>query len=70
MGIIITTPYRSSTSRTDFTPAGNGQLAQETSSNSLSSGSYGQVELTYDPSALHSFPLSANNNLNQSNLPQ
>jgi len=63
-------PYRSSTSRTDFTPAGNGQLRQETSSKSASSGGYGQVELTYDPSALHSFTLSANSNLYQSNSPQ
>jgi ferric enterobactin receptor len=27
MGIIIATPYRSSTSSTDFTPPDNGQLA-------------------------------------------
>jgi ferric enterobactin receptor len=67
-GFYSSYPYRSNTSRTDFTPVGNGQLTQATSSNSAGGGGYGQVELTYDPSALHSFTLSAN--LYQSNSPQ
>ena len=63
-------PYRSSLSRTDFTPAGDGQLEQRTTSNRVGTGGYGQVELTYDPSPLHSFTLSANGNLYQSRSPQ
>ncbi|RYY11198.1 MAG: TonB-dependent receptor, partial [Cytophagaceae bacterium] len=65
-----TYPYRSSLSRTDFTTAGPGQFSQETSSSSQGGGGYGQVELTYDPSTLHSFTLSANGNLYQSDSPQ
>jgi ferric enterobactin receptor len=65
-----TYPYRSSTSRTDFTSAGTGQFNQQTTSSSESTGSYGQVELTYDPSALHSFTLSGNGNLYNSDSPQ
>ncbi len=65
-----TYPYRSSLSRTDFTTAGIGQFSQQTSSSSEGVGGYGQVEVTYDPSALHSFTLSANGNLYQSDSPQ
>jgi ferric enterobactin receptor len=65
-----TYPYRSSTSRTDFTTAGTGQFSQQTTSSSESGGGYGQVELTYDPSPLHSFTLSGNGNMYNSNSPQ
>jgi ferric enterobactin receptor len=65
-----TYPYRSSTSRTDFTSAGTGQFSQQTTSSSESGGGYGQVELTYDPSPLHSFTLSGNGNLYRSDSPQ
>ena len=63
-------PYRSSLERTDFGPAGNGQLTQQTTSNSEGGGGYGQLELTYDPSPLHSFTLSGNGNLYQNASPQ
>ncbi len=69
-GFYNTYPYRSSLSRTDFTPAGEGRLTQNTNSSSQGGGGYGQVELTYDPSPLHSFTLSADGNLYQSNSPQ
>jgi len=65
-----TYPYRSSLSRTDFTSAGTGQFSQQTSSRSEGVGGYGQVELTYDPSPLHSFTLSSNGNLYRSDSPQ
>jgi outer membrane receptor protein involved in Fe transport len=65
-----TYPYYSSTTRNDFTPAGTGLLRQQNTSSSEGLGGYGQVELTYDPSALHSFTLSANGNLYQSDSPQ
>jgi len=63
-------PYRSSLSRTDFTTAGDGQLEQRTESHSTGNGGYGQLELVYEPSPLHSFTLSGNGNLYQSRSPQ
>ncbi|WP_262920677.1 outer membrane beta-barrel family protein [Hymenobacter sp. 5516J-16] len=36
----------------------------------MGNGGYGQLELTYDPSPLHSFTLSGNGNLYRSNSPQ
>jgi outer membrane receptor protein involved in Fe transport len=69
-GFYNTYPYRSSTTRTDFTPTREGELLQRSTSESVGSGSYGQIELTYDPSKLHSFTLSANGNLYNSRSPQ
>ncbi|WP_324676522.1 TonB-dependent receptor domain-containing protein [Hymenobacter sp. GOD-10R] len=63
-------PYRSSLNRTDFTPTGEGQLEQRTESRSTGRGGYGQVELVYEPSPLHSFTLSGNGNLYLSRSPQ
>jgi ferric enterobactin receptor len=69
-GSYNTYPSRSSSSRTDFTPLGEGRLTQENSSQSESGSGYGQLELTYDPSPLHSFTLSGNTNIYQSVTPQ
>ncbi|MBX0291288.1 TonB-dependent receptor [Hymenobacter sp. HSC-4F20] len=64
-------PYKSSNERTDFLPGGaTGQLTERTTSRNVGSGGYGQVELTYDPSALHSFTFSGNGNLYSSRSPQ
>jgi len=64
-------PYRSSASRTDLAPdAVLGQLTQRSTSKNIGQGGYGQVELTYDPSPLHSFTLSGNGNLYRNSSPQ
>lgn len=63
-------PYRSSLNRTDFTSAGDGHLEQRTTSRSRGQGGYGQVELVYEPSPLHSFTLSTNGNNYLSRSPQ
>jgi ferric enterobactin receptor len=69
-------PFRSTDARTDFTtdPAGarsaQGQLSQVGNSRNQGGGGYGQLELTYDPSPLHSFTLSGNGNLYRSSSPQ
>jgi ferric enterobactin receptor len=64
-------PFKSSTNRTSFLPDGTtGQLTERTTSRNQGEGGYGQVELTYDPSPLHSFTLSGNGNLYNSNAPQ
>ncbi|AHJ99260.1 TonB-dependent receptor domain-containing protein [Hymenobacter swuensis] len=64
-------PFRSSTARTSFLPDGTtGQLTERTTSRNQGQGGYGQVELTYDPSPLHSFTLSGNGNLYANDAPQ
>ena len=64
-------PFKSTNSRTDFLdPATTGQLLEQTTSRNIGNGGYGQVELTYDPSALHSFTLSGNGNLYDSRSPR
>ncbi|WP_022822046.1 TonB-dependent receptor domain-containing protein [Hymenobacter norwichensis] len=63
-------PYKSSSTRTDFTSFGEGRLDQRTTSRSTGGGGFGQLELTYDPSPLHSFTLSGNGNAYQNRSPQ
>ncbi|HEX8427298.1 TonB-dependent receptor domain-containing protein [Hymenobacter sp.] len=63
-------PYKSSTTRTDLTPLGEGRLEQNSTSRNVGQGGFGQVEFTYDPSPLHSFTLSGNGNSYQSRSPQ
>lgn len=63
-------PYKSSTTRTDFTPAGEGRLEQHSNTRNVGGGGYGQVEFTYDPSPLHSFTFSGNGNSYKSRSPQ
>jgi len=63
-------PYKSTTTRTDFTPFGEGRLEERTNSRNTGQGGFGQVELTYDPSPLHSFTLSGNGNTYQGRSPQ
>lgn len=64
-------PFRSSTTRTSFLPNGAvGQLNERTTSRNQGQGGYGQVELTYDPSPLHSFTISGNGNLYNNRTPQ
>ena len=64
-------PFKSTNSRTDFlTPTTTGQLLEQTTSRNIGNGGYGQLELTYDPSPLHSFTLSGNGNLYDSRSPR
>ncbi|MBD2714328.1 TonB-dependent receptor [Microvirga sp. STR05] len=64
-------PFKSSTERTVYLSDGStGQLSERTTSRNQGQGGYGQLELTYDPSPLHSFTLSGNGNLYSTNSPQ
>lgn len=64
-------PFRSSTLRTNYAADGTtGQLTERTRSRNQGQGGYGQVELTFDPSPLHSFTISGNGNLYNSRAPQ
>ncbi|MGI4873907.1 MAG: TonB-dependent receptor domain-containing protein [Janthinobacterium lividum] len=69
-GYYNTSRYESRLSRTDFSPLSTGYFAQTSASEGENYGGYGQVELTYDPSPLHSFTASANGNTYQSDSPQ
>ncbi|SNC75745.1 Outer membrane receptor proteins, mostly Fe transport [Hymenobacter gelipurpurascens] len=64
-------PFKSSTIRTNYAADGStGLLTERTTSRNQGQGGYGQVEITYDPSPLHSFTLSGNGNLYNSSAPQ
>jgi len=55
-------PGRNSSTRTDYTSQGIGQLTQRSESSSRSSGAFGQVGFTYDPSPQHSFAVNLDGN--------
>lgn len=55
-------PYRNSALRVDMTPAAAGKLAQRMESDSRGRGYYGQLGISFDPTAEHSFSLTTNLN--------
>ena len=69
-GFLNQYPGRSNSSRTDYTSQGIGQLNQNSESKSRGGGGFGQVGLTYDPSAQHSFSLNFDGNAYDSRNPQ